>query len=256
MRVLSLLLLVSTLFVVSCRSGESQLDTVDQSHKVHDGAHEHQGEGHGHGHDDGHGHGHLAHQGHANAHMHQMPFDTLVKRFESPERDNWQKPEEVLALLGPLQDKKVMDLGAGTGYFSLKLAEAGATVIAADVDERFLDYINTRLQDHPQKTSVTTKKVPFHSSELKPGELDMLLIVDTYHHIEDRIAYFEEVKNGLADDGELVVIDFLKSPQPFGPPVEMKIAAEQVQKELTESGFTEFELNKELLPHQFILRAR
>ena len=87
-----------------------------------------------------------AHQGHggANAHMNEQPFEQLTASFESTERDAWQKPAAVIAALGDLRGKTVMDIGAGTGYFSFRLAEAGAHVIAADVDEQFQEFIERK----------------------------------------------------------------------------------------------------------------
>src|SRR5262250_2336948 len=66
----------------------------------------------------------------ANKHMHEMRFEDLVARFEDPARKEWQKPDEVIAGLGPLSGKTVADIGAGTGYFSFPTAARGAKVIA------------------------------------------------------------------------------------------------------------------------------
>ena len=79
--------------------------------------------------------------------MNQRPFEELVAHFEDPSRDEWQKPDAVLAQLGDLQGKKVMDIGSGTGYFSFRMAKAGAQVICADVDERFLEYISKKVNN-------------------------------------------------------------------------------------------------------------
>ena len=80
--------------------------------------------------------------------MHQTPVAELIKRFESPERDAYQKPKEVINYLGDLQGKTIMDIGAGSGYFSIPLAEKAQKVIAADVNQEFLDHINKRVKDN------------------------------------------------------------------------------------------------------------
>ena len=82
----------------------------------------------------------------ANEHMHRSSVDDLVKRFESPERDAYQKPEKVLAFLGDISNKKIMDIGSGSGYFSVKLAEKGAKVIAADVSDEFQAALKKRIK--------------------------------------------------------------------------------------------------------------
>ncbi len=76
---------------------------------------------------------------HANEHMHQVGFDTLVKHFENPARAEWQKPEWVIEQLGDLTGKTVADIGAGTGYFAFRIARKAKKVIAIDIDERFLN---------------------------------------------------------------------------------------------------------------------
>ena len=137
-----------------------------------------------------------AHQGHggANAHMNQQSFEQLTASFDSTERDAWQKPATVLAALGDLRGKTVMDIGAGTGYFSFRLAEAGAHVIAADVDERFQEFIERkRVERGLTPAQLELRRIPYDSPALKTGEADMVIIVDTYHHIESRPAYFAKV---------------------------------------------------------------
>jgi len=204
-------------------------------------------------------HAHAGHQHHggANEYMHQASIDELVKRFESEERNAYQKPDEVLEFLGDLSGKKIIDIGAGSGYFSVRLAELGAKVIAADVDDEFQAYIKKRIEDNGlEGLGIELRKIPYDSPSLEKGEVDMVLIVNTYHHIEDRLPYFKQVLEGIAEGGELVIIDFFKRDTPVGPPLNHKIAKDVVVKELKEAGFTEIEENTELLEYQYILRAK
>lgn len=192
----------------------------------------------------------------ANEYMHHSSVDQLVKNFESPERDAYQQPDKVMEYLGDLEGKRVMDIGAGSGYFSVKLAEKGAKVIAADVDDEFLQYLRQRITDHNLK-NIELRKIPYDSPSLKDGEVDMVLIVNTYHHIENRSDYFAKVKKGLTSNGELVVIDFFKSEGvPVGPPMEHKLSIDQVVAELKKAGFTSFEVLVDLLPYQYVIKAK
>jgi len=225
--------LLCLLFAWGCQNNTNQ-STVEEDHT----------ENHGH------------HHGHANEHMNKRPFEELVANFESPERAEWQKPDSVIAFLGDLEGKTVMDIGSGTGYFSFRMAEAGANVICADVDERFLNYIaERRAEKGLTEAQVETRKVPYDSSKLQEGEADLVIIVNTYHHIENREDYFAEVKRGLKPGGRLVVIDFRKEETPVGPPLEMKITEEKVMDELREAGFTDMQVNNDLLPYQYIITA-
>ena len=229
-RLLLFTMTLTCLFVISC----------NQEHKNHD-----------------HGHSHHHHHGHANDHMNTTSFEELVERFESKERDEYQQPEKVIEFLGDITGQTIMDIGAGTGYFSFRLAEAGAKVIAADVDDRFQEYIKAK-KDSLGITDeqVELRKIPYDAPDLADGEADMVIIVNTYHHIENRIDYFKEVKQGLKPDGKLVVIDFFKKELPVGPPSKMKIAADKVSEELQAAGFSTIETNDELLDYQFILTAQ
>lgn len=81
----------------------------------------------------------------ANKHMHEhQDFEELVKAFEDPARDEWQKMPIIFAALGDLQGQVVADIGAGTGYFTFPIADRCEKVIAIDIDQRFLDYIEKR----------------------------------------------------------------------------------------------------------------
>lgn len=191
----------------------------------------------------------------ANEHMHQSSVDELSRRFESPERDAYQQPEKVLEYLGDIKGKKIMDIGAGTGYFSVKLAAKGAQVIAADVNDEFQMYLKERIEKNHLK-HISLRKIPYDNPGLKEKEVDMVLIVNTYHHIENRSVYFTHVKKGTAAGGELVIIDFFKTDVPVGPPPAHKVSMDEVIAELKAAGYTSFEVNVNLLSYQFIIRAR
>jgi len=190
----------------------------------------------------------------SNIFMNKSSFEELVERFEGEERLEWQKPEEVINLLGPINGKKIMDIGAGTGYFAFRMAKRGANVIAADVDDRFLEYIENK-KEETNSRNVKIRKVEYEDPLLAKNEVDHVIIVNTYHHIDNRAAYFTKVANGLKKDGSLMVVDFKKKKTPFGPPKRYKVSAQQVTKELSEAGFTSFDVNSELLENQYVIIA-
>lgn len=202
-----------------------------------------------------HNEGEQSKHGSANEYMKQSSVESLIKRFESPERDEYQQPQKVLAYLGAIRGKTIMDIGAGSGYFAVKLAEKGAAVIAADVDDEFQEYLRNRIEKNNLK-NIETRKIPYDSPGLSDAEVDMVLIVNTYHHIENRPEYFAEVKNGTKIDGALVLIDFFKSEVPVGPPTNHKISIDQVIAELKEAGYSKFEVTVDLLPYQYIIKAK
>jgi ubiquinone/menaquinone biosynthesis C-methylase UbiE len=192
----------------------------------------------------------------ANQYMHQADFDKLVARFEDPARARWQKPEKLIASLGPLAGKTIADIGVGTGYFAFPIAKKAAKVIAIDIDKRFLDYIEQKKQTQKIGANIETRLTAPDSSGLRTHEADMVLIVDTYHHIEDRIEYLKKLKKCLRKGGVLVIIEFKKEKTPPGPPVELRLAEEQVESELKSAGFTSVSADRDMLPYQYIINAQ
>ena len=188
----------------------------------------------------------------ANVHMHRHGFRALLKKFENPNRSKWQKPEEVIAMLGDLEGRIVADIGAGSGYFAFRLNKAGATVFALDIDEQFIGYMDSVIAAKAL-TDIQTRLVPEDDPELQPNEIDHVIIVNTYHHIHDRKVYFSKVLNALKPGGKLMVVDFHKREIPFGPPVEMKLDYSKVLEELRQTGFNDFVTDTITLQYQYII---
>jgi ubiquinone/menaquinone biosynthesis C-methylase UbiE len=92
----------------------------------------------------------------------------------------------------------------------------------------------------------------FDDPRLPPGAIDLVLIVDTYHHIDDRRAYLARLARVLKSGGRIAIVDWRKEPLPIGPPPDHKIAREQVVEEMESAGF---QLNAEpdVLQYQYFL---
>src|SRR6056297_1987597 len=219
-------LFLSTLFLNSCEAPPEERKK-DKAEKV-----ESKDEKHKHG-DHSHSSEAADPADKANAHMHKSSVEDLIERFESEERDAYQQPEKVLDYLGDVAGKSIIDIGAGSGYFSIKLARRGAQVIAADVNEEFQAYVSLRRAEENLEEQIETRLIPYDSPGLDSQEVDMALIVNTYHHIKNRVDYFSKVKTGLKKGGELVVVD-----------------------ELKKAGYKDIQAEVDLLPHQYIIRAQ
>jgi len=192
----------------------------------------------------------------ANEHMHKADFEKLVARFDDPERVQWQRPEKLIELLGPLAGRTVADIGAGTGYFVFPIAKQAEKVIAIDIDERFIHYMDRRKQGEKAATNVEARLTAPDAPGLKAGEADVVLIVNTYHHIDERTKYLQKLKAGLRKDGTLVIVDFKKEKTPHGPPLELRLTEAQIESELTAAGFSVLSTDRTMLPEQYIIRAR
>jgi len=192
----------------------------------------------------------------ANEHMNHQSFEQLVARFEDPERATWQKPDAVIRKLGTLRGKTVVDIGAGSGYFSIRLAAIGARVIAEDIDPRFLDYISKRAAAEKRGKLIGTHRGEKDDPLLEKASIDAALVVDVYHHLENRPAFLRHLADALRPRGKILIVDFKPGDLPQGPPDSLKVPSDVIAHELKESGFSGVEVDAETLPYQFVIQAR
>lgn len=199
---------------------------------------------------------HHGHEHHGQGHHHDFSdVERFAAIFDAPDRDEWQKPQELVELMGLEAGASVADLGAGTGYFLSHLSGAvgpDGFVIALDVEPEMVAHMEERIA-REGLGNVRAQTIPTDDPGLEPGSLDAILIVDTWHHIADRSAYAAKLLRALKPGGAVWVVDFTPD-APQGPPVEMRIAPEQTARELSEGGFTTA-LVDETLPHQYVVRA-
>ncbi len=174
-----------------------------------------------------------------------------AKAFDAPDRDGWQKPGEILNALHLAPASIVADLGAGTGYFSLKLSRLlpDGKVFAADIEPDMLHYIHERARREHLSNIVPV--LAGQDAANLPAPADLILVVDTYHHIDNRVRYFAKLKTSLSPEGRLAIVDF-KADAPEGPPKPMRIAPEKVVKELAAAGYVLAETH-DFLPRQYFL---
>lgn len=177
-----------------------------------------------------------------------------AKKFDDPERDAWQQPEKVLDALHLDRDARVADIGAGTGYFSARIARRipDGKLYAADVEPDMVAYLAERAKREHLKNLVPVRSAADKAN--LPEPVDLALVVDTYHHIGNRTKYFSELKSSLRLDGRLAIVDF-KADSPDGPPVQYRIPPEQVTKELEAAGYSLLE-KRDFLPRQYFLLFR
>jgi len=180
-----------------------------------------------------------------------------IQHLEDPHRIEWQKPDEVMAKLRLKPGEAVADLGAGSGYFTLRFATAvgpQGKVYAVDILPGMLDYIRQRAQTEGIKNIELVQALP-HDPKLPPASVDMIFICDTLHHISDRPTYYPLLVKALRPGGRLVNIDFYKRPMSFGPPLAMKIRKQDMIGEAKAAGFHVVD-DFDFLPDQYFLVFR
>jgi ubiquinone/menaquinone biosynthesis C-methylase UbiE len=180
--------------------------------------------------------------------------ERFAKSFDDPARDGWQMPNRVISTIGLNRDSLVADVGAGTGYFSVRLAKAvpAGTVYAVDIEPAMLEHIAKRAAAE-RLTNILPVLATSASPNL-PKPVDVALIVDTYHHLPSRSTYFADLRKSLAPGGRVAIVDFRKD-APDGPPREFRFEAEQIIGEMRQAGY-ELQTQHDFLPRQHFLVFR
>ncbi len=184
-----------------------------------------------------------------------MDAEEMAKVLDDPARDVWQQPDVIVQALELTPTMRVAEVGAGTGYFAVRLANAlpAGEVIATDVEPAMLRYLDLRARrEHlPQlRTTLAT----LATSGLAAASVDRILIVHLWHHLANRVAYARDLRVALRPGGKLFVVDFALDSE-RGPPTAMRLSAETLIAELEEAGFTAM-LSAVASPGQYLVEAQ
>ena len=195
--------------------------------------------------------------GHDHKHEREHGFEhpeRYAERWNDPARDDWQKPKEVIELMGVQPGMTVVDLGTGTGYFLPHLSEAvgpDGRVLALDVSDKMLTYVREEALPNLPHKNVETKRVERSDPKLAADSVDSILMVNTWHHVTNREAYAGKLLAALKPGGTFVDVDYTKA-SGEGPPKKIKLDPEEVVEELEAAGF-EAKVAEESLPKQYVV---
>lgn len=182
----------------------------------------------------------------------------ILAELEDPERDAWARPDEVVAAL-PLDSPQmiVADVGAGSGYFSRRIAARipEGKVIAVDVDADFVDYVKKH-RDAWGTPNVEPRLAMYENALLPEASVDLVFVSNTYAYIRDRDAYFTGIQHALRPGGKLVIIDFRPDAELSGvenaPKPSQRVSRDAVVSQIESLGFA-LDHEETFLPHQYYL---
>jgi SAM-dependent methyltransferase len=193
-------------------------------------------------------------QAQSSHHEHQHRFadaEKWAREFDDPKRDEWQKPHEVILALALPERAVVADIGAGTGYFSARLAHMlpGGTIYALDTEPDMVRHLATRAaRENLENLRAGAAQA---GDPGLPEKADLALLVDVYHHVENRIPYFRRLRAWLKAGGRVAIVDF-RMDAPIGPPPAGRVAPERVVQEMHEAGYV-LAQRHDFLPYQYFL---
>ena len=186
------------------------------------------------------------------------PFDLQVRKLEDPKRQTWQDPQFVIEALGDLNDLVVADIGSGTGYFTFQMAVPAERVIAIDIEQRFLNYIEDRkneMYDKQLAGKIETRLSTPDKPNLEEGEADVVLMVNTIAYIDNRSEYLSILRNGMKTGGRIIIVDYKTGKMPVGPGDKFKVSDKEIINTLRNSGFAVDVIDNESLQYQYLIKA-
>ena len=193
----------------------------------------------------------LAQPGHQPMHRHFSDAERWAQVFDDPARAEWQKPDQVVSALALAPDARVADIGSGTGYFAVRLARAlpKGRVYGADLEPDMVQYLNARAKKETLENLSAHVAAP--DDPKLPEPVDLVLLVNTYHHIGTRPDYFARLRERLRPGGRVAIVDF-KLDSPTGPPASGRLPPEAVEKEMAQAGYRRIAAH-DFLPNQYFL---
>ncbi len=163
-----------------------------------------------------------------------------MPNYDSSERQSLQDVRKLVTLLKTFRWKRCADLGCGTGYFSLPIAEEwrdSRSIFAIDRSTPMLEELDRRVADRKlpniKVIQAVSDRIP-----LPDASVDLVNLGNVYHEIRGRLNYLKEVLRVLQPGGTFILTDWDKEEEtPIGPPLSARISAEQVKKDLEYAGF-------------------
>jgi ubiquinone/menaquinone biosynthesis C-methylase UbiE len=158
-----------------------------------------------------------------------------------------------LALKG---NETVFDLGAGSGYFSFKLAQAvpRGKVVAADLEPEMIRHIHHKAMVEGV-TNLTPVIIKADDPQV-PGDADYVFVCDVLHHVQDRAGWLKKVASEMKPGARFVLVEFKEGKLPEGPPEAVKIPRKQLIELVSQAGLALEAEQADLLPYQVFLVFR
>jgi predicted methyltransferase len=175
--------------------------------------------------------------------------------LESPDRDAWQKPEQIMDTLGIAEGSKVADIGAGAGWFTIRLARRigpNGLVYAEDVQRQMLEATRRRVSREGLK-NVETVLGTATDPNLRAGALDAILVVDVYPEVDERITFLRNLAAALKPNGRIGIVNYKPGQGGPGPASSegVRVDSSAVEADARAAGLRV--LRRDNLPFQYLI---
>ncbi len=164
-----------------------------------------------------------------------------VHKLEDPERLSWMPPTEVVARLRLAPGMMVADIGAGTGFFTIPMAQAvapGGHVYAVDMEPALLKFLAAKLEKPEAPRNIEILQGEATHTTLHPDSCDVALLANIWHELDDYAAVLREGARILKANARLAILDWRPDTQrPPGPPLEHRVSLDAATRTLRENGW-------------------
>lgn len=171
--------------------------------------------------------------------------------------DDWHTVDSLIAAMGGVNGKTVADLFVGDGYYTMKLLEAGAKVIAMDDDPRNLEALEAKKKE----LGICDERLVIRPSSpgapnLSVNEVDVALCTRQLLSIPDAIGYFSKVRGAVRFPSSVFIVNFLPEQTPVGPPLDERLPEDRVMDAMEPCGFTDVGSYSKKLPYRYMVHAQ
>jgi len=189
--------------------------------------------------------------------MHDKKFDPKkLKKLNNPERLKDTPPELIWSKLKLSQPEILIDIGAGTGFFSVPFSELAdqGKVYACDISDTMLDWMKEHVcPDHNQVIPV---KMEENQVDLPSDFADLVFMINLHHELSDPVLLLKESFRLLKKGGKVAVVDWLKKDMDQGPPSEIRCTSPEVKGQMESVGFSEVETYEEMVKHFLVVGSK
>ncbi|KAB1197815.1 MULTISPECIES: class I SAM-dependent methyltransferase [Haloferax] len=176
----------------------------------------------------------------------------------------WPTPGATLRSLGVTPGKSLAEVASGNGYFALPAARITdpSTVYAVDIEQSVLDELDHLADQQAIENVVTLQGDARELSTLLPTRVDVVLVANTFHGVDDKTALVQQVFDSLHDGGEFVVVNWHDRPRetttvmgdPRGPPTELRMTPDETKAIVEDAADVTCTERVELPPYHYALR--
>jgi ubiquinone/menaquinone biosynthesis C-methylase UbiE len=181
-----------------------------------------------------------------------------IPKDENKDRLIWQKPETVVALMGDMDGKTVADIGAGTGYFTFRMALKAEKVIAIDIVPDYLEILDNLKAKLPTEiqNKIETRLANENDPLLKSEEVDLIVIINTFSVISNKLNYLKTARKGLKKNGKIFIVDFKSKNIPIdAPDIKDRLPINELEAYLDKAGFSNIITDDTTLDYQYVVIA-